>query len=77
MKTPLQQLIDRLSTLYDLNLLEPEYRSGLVDAIAEAKLLLPIEKSHILHAWQDGAEGIINQSPNSYFKQIYNLEVED
>lgn len=72
MTTPLNQLIDRLETLYDLNLMEPDYREGIADAIAEARLLLPIEKSHILNAWQDGAEGITNQSATVYFNSIYN-----
>jgi len=72
MKTPMQQLIDRLETLYDLNPMEVEYRAGLADAITEAKLMLPFEKSHIKHAWQDGSEGILTQSATAYFNEVYN-----
>ena len=72
MKTPIQQLIDRLETLYDLNPMEVEYRAGLADAITEAKLMLPFEKSHIKHAWLDGREGILTQSATSYFNEVYN-----
>jgi len=72
MKTPMQQLIDRLEVLYDCNPMEPDYREGLADAITEARLMLPFEKSHIKHAWQDGAEGILTQSATEYFNEVYN-----
>jgi len=72
MKTPIQQLIDRLEILYDCNPMELEYREGLADAIAEARLMLPFEKSHIKHAWQDGSEGILTQSATEYFNDVYN-----
>jgi hypothetical protein len=72
MKTPMQQLIDRLESLYDLNPMEQEYREGLADAIVEAKLMLPFEKSHIKHAWQEGSEGILTQSATEYFNDVYN-----
>lgn len=71
MKTPIQQLIERLNVLYDLNLLEQEYREGLADAIAEARLLLPFERVHIKHAWRDGADGVLSQTATGYFNEVY------
>lgn len=72
MKTPLQQLIDHLEAMYQMNPMEPDYREGIADAITGAKMMLPVEKSHIKHAWQDGSEGILTQSATAYFNEVYN-----
>ena len=76
MKTPIEQLIDSLEAMYDMNPMEPDYRTGLADAITGAKMMLPIEKSHIKHAWLDGREGILTQSATSYFNEVYNNKEE-
>jgi hypothetical protein len=71
MKTPIQQLIDRLELLYDLNPTELDYREGLAAAVTEAKLMLPFEKMHIKHAWTDGGESILTQTATAYFNNTY------
>lgn len=71
MRTPLQELISRLEDLYDANPMEPEYREGLAEAIGQARLLLPIERSHFKAAWRDGGEGILNQTAEEYLKETY------
>lgn len=76
MRTPLTELIARLNALYDMNPMEPEYREGLADAIAEARLLLPIEQSHLRGAWNDGNGGILNQSATEYLNEVYDQKRE-
>lgn len=71
MKTPLQELIERLSDLYDANPMEPDYQAGLSDAINQARLLLPIERSHLKAAWRDGGESILNQTAEEYLIDAY------
>lgn len=71
MKTPLQELIKRLDDLYAANPMEPEYREGLADAINQARLLLPIERSHFKSAWRDGGESILNQTAEEYLRETY------
>jgi len=71
MKTPLQELITRLDDLYDANPMEPEYREGLAEAINQARLLLPIERSHFKAAWRDGGQSILNQTAEEYLKEVY------
>ena len=51
--------------------MEPEYREGLAEAIGQARLLLPIERSHFKAAWRDGGEGILNQTAEEYLKETY------
>lgn len=71
MKTPLQQLIERLQEAYDLNPMEPDFREGLAEAVGYARNLLPVERAHVKHAWQDGAEGILNQTAEGYLRETY------
>lgn len=71
MKTPLQQLIEVLQEAYDLNPMEPEFREGLAEAIGYARARLPLERSHIKVAWQDGASGILNQTAEQYLRETY------
>lgn len=71
MKTPLEELILRLGDLYDANPMEPDYREGLAEAINQARILLPIERSHLKAAWQDGSEGLLTQSPGEYIREVY------
>lgn len=74
MKTPMQMLLARLEELYDLNMLEPEYREGIADAIAVAKTLTGIETSHIKAAWRDAATGIEHQTATDYYRSTYGRE---
>ena len=74
MKTPMQMLLARLEELYDLNMLEPEYREGIADAIVVAKTLKGIETSHIKAAWRDAAIGIEHQTATDYYRSTYGLE---
>lgn len=74
MKTPMQMLLDRLEELYDINMLEPEYREGLADAMSVAKTLLPIETSHIKAAWRDADAGIEHQTATDYYRSTYGRE---
>lgn len=71
MKTALEQLIERLQEAYDMNPMEPDFREGIAEAIGLAKNLLPVERANIKHAWQDGAEGILNQTAEGYLREIY------
>lgn len=71
MKTPLQELIERLDDLYAANPMELEYREGLADAINQARLLLPIERAHFKAAWRDGGESILNQTAEEYLRETY------
>lgn len=71
MKTPIHQLIDQLGEIYSANPTYPEYRAGLAEALSTARKFLDLEKSHIKQAWQEGAQGIINQSSDQYFKKTY------
>lgn len=71
MKTPIQQLIDVLQEAYDLNPMEPDFREGIAEAIGYARARLPLERSHIKAAWQDGAEGILNQTAEGYLRETY------
>ena len=71
MRTPLQELITRLEDLYDANPMEPEYREGIADAILQARLLLPIERSHLKASWRDGGQSILNQTAEEYLKEVY------
>lgn len=72
MKTPLEELITRLDELYDANPMEPEYREGIADAINLARLLLPLERSHLKASWRDGGESILNQTAEQYLRDTYN-----
>ena len=74
MKTPIQQLIDRLEEIYQANPMEPEYRAGIGDAILQARLLLPVEAGHIKEAWRSGGENIITQTGSEYYRNIYGEE---
>lgn len=74
MKTPLTELILRLGEMYDMNPMEPEYREGVADAILQARKLLPLERSHLKHAWRDGSEGILNQTAEGYLRETYGDE---
>ena len=74
MKTPIQQLILRLEEAYEANPTQREYREGLAEAISNARSLLPIEQAHIKAAWRDGADGILHQTAEGYFRSVYITE---
>lgn len=71
MRTPLQQLLDRLNEAYESNPTHPEYREGLAEAIGLVRALLPVEEAHLKAAWRDGSEGVINQSAAQYLRETY------
>lgn len=71
MKTPIEQIIDRLEELYEANPLDRDYRAGLAEAIGIARNHLPIERSHIKAAWRAGGEEIITQTATDYFRNLY------
>jgi len=74
MKTPIQQLILRLEEAYEANPTQREYREGLAEAISNARSLLPIEQAHMKAAWRDGADGILHQTAEGYFRSVYITE---
>lgn len=74
MRTPLAQLIERLDAVYEANPMHQEYREGLAEAISNARSLLPIEQAHMKAAWRDGADGILHQTAEGYFRSVYITE---
>jgi len=71
MRTPLQELIVRLEEIRDVNPMDPDYQAGIADSIAQARLLLPIERSHLKAAWRDGGQSILNQTAEQYLSETY------
>lgn len=67
----MHQLIDRLREAYEANPMYPEYREGLAEALSLAMTLVAVERAHLKAAWRDGAEGIINQTSEQYFREAY------
>lgn len=76
LKTPVHQLIERLQELHSANAQYPEYQEGISEALSAAVSMLATERSHIKQAWREGAEGILVQTAEQYFRETYNQKWE-
>jgi hypothetical protein len=74
MKTPMQELIDRLDYLIGLSN-ETMYEFGLKVAKKEAESMLEKEKQQIMDAWVDGdnSDCLSEQDSSDFAERYYNI----